>query len=404
MKCIKLSIFSSLAIIASLISASCSSDVETVAEESAVETTDDGTAQEEEVTTSPLITVTINNATKNTVTYSRAIQTDDEQAVDSMKFYIFREIDGVFYFYSNPDFTPDDDEITYSYSIYDDIYLLGETIQVLLVANDKVTVSEETDKDVLTLEEFKKSLATASVSTGDNVDVLVGGFPGSSSVTGFPMTATATNADDGNEEFEVTIAGVELEATLIRTMARIDIINYASNLTVTDVYVSNTPNKSYLFGQDELAEPTTSDDSGFEYVTLKALSAYFDELGDFITENDFASTDENTDVTTMEQVLYMYEQSYSGTYPTVYISYAIDNSEYAGTVGVAFSSYNVTRNYRYIIELAKDAKDTDSDGKQEVTFSADVTVTVTVDDWELGEAVEETLEFGTEDDTESEDE
>ena len=392
MKCIKLSIFSSLAIAASLISASCSSDVETVAEESAVKTTEDGTAIEEEVTTSPLITVTINNAAKNTVTYSRAIQTDDEKAVESMQFYIFmRADDGEYYYYGNPTFTANED-YTYTYSIYDDVYLLGETIQVLLVANDAVDVSEAEDKDVLTLDEFKEALATASVSTSDYVDALVGGFPGSSSETGFPMTATATDSY-GEKEFEVTITGVELDATLIRTMARIDIINYATNLTVTDVYVSNTPNKSYLFAQD--TEPTTS-----EYVTLKALSAYFDELGNFTTdedENNFVekeATDDDDDkyITTMKQVLYMYEQSCSDTYPTVFISYELENSDYAGTVGVPFSTMEtVERNHRYIIELAK--SDDTTDGANEVSFSADVSFTVSADDWELGDTVEENLEF-----------
>ena len=411
MKRIKLSIFSSLAIVASLISASCSSDVETVAEESAVETTDDGTALEEEVTTSPLITVTINNPSSNTVTYSRSeseIQTSDEKKVKDVKFYIFREIDDEFYYYGNPEFkyTADSDNstYTYTYSIYNDIYLLGETIQVLLVANDSVNLSDTENKiikDETSLDEFKKALASASVSSGDNVDVLVGDFPSGSSVTGFPMSATATvtDSDDDDEDesaFEVTLDGVELEATLVRTMARVDIRNYVTNLTITDVNVGNTPNKSFLFaqGDETYDEPTTSDDSSFEYVTLKALSAYYNSLEAFIiTNTSFVSTDATYGYTTLQQVLYMYEQSCTGTYPTVYISFAIDDTDYTGTVEVAFKEIDVIRNHRYIIRLGKEDGDDDSTTTISTTTSATLTFSVEVVDWEEGSTVEEVLTF-----------
>ena len=387
MKRIKLSIFSSLAIVASLISASCSSDVETVAEESAVETTDDGTAQEEEVTTSPLITVTINNAAKNTVTYSRSeIQTSDEkEIIGTPNFYIFMKgSDGTYYYHSSPTFEADEDDAAiYSYSV--DLDLIGETIQLLLLANDTPTIT--LTKGETTLYTFKKSLATASVSTGDNVDVLVGGFPSSDETTGFPMSTTAyytytlAGTDYETEEVPITTDGVELEATLVRTMARVDVINYATNLTVTDVYIYNTPNKSFLFKQDTLAEPTTSDDSDFEYVTLKALSPYYDDLEAFTTDNEYASTDEDTDITTMEQVLYMYEQSYSDTYPIVFITYDIDNTDNSGTVGVAFKEINVNRNYLYTIRLGKDDDD-DSEDPTTITFDAKVAFSISVEDWE----------------------
>ena len=410
MKRIKLSIFSSLALVASLISASCSSDVETVAEESAVETTDDGTALEEEVTTSPLITVTINNPSSNTVTYSRSeIQTSDEKDVKDVKFYIFREIDDEFYYYGNPKFTytadSDNSTYTYTYSIYDDIYLLGETIQVLLVANDSVNLSDTENKiikDETSIDDFKKSLASASVSSGDNVDVLVGDFPSGSSVTGFPMSATATVTDSDDDEdesaFEVTLDGVELEATLIRTMARVDIRNYVTNLTITDVTVGNTPNKSFLFaqGDETYDEPTTSDDSSFEYVTLKALSAYYNSLEAFIiTNTSFVSTDETYGYTDMQQVLYMYEQSCTGTYPTVYISFAIDDTDYTGTVEVSFGKegIDVIRNYRYIIRLGKEDGDDDSTTTISTTTSATLTFSVEVVDWEERITVEEVLTF-----------
>ena len=328
----------------------------------------------------------------------RDTQTDDETAIKSVNVYLFALSESVteassaadsdYTLLSTTTFTSDGDETftddgsgTVECAIDIDDEWIDKTIRALIVAND--TPSDEFTVGASTIADLTGALASATVTDGDHADVLVGKPADDSSVTGFPMAAEATYTDGTETTSYVTLGSetVELSASLVRTVARVDIRNSYDGLTVDYVYISGVANQSYLFAQSSQAAPTDA-----SYISLYPMTTYCDSDDDSIyTSWSFTSSSSEEETTTdgtasssadssstesddtedeyeaHEGEFYLYEQESSSTNcPTVYITFS--TSAGYGTVKVPFQSstgyVNVERNHRYIIVLGGEGEET----------------------------------------------
>ena len=319
----------------------------------------------------------------------RDTQTDDETAIKSVNVYLFALSESVteassaadsdYILLSTTTFTSDGDETftddgngTVECAIDIDDDWSEKTIRALIVAND--TPTDKFTVGTSTIADLTGALASATVSDGDHADVLVGN-PDDSSATGFPMAAEASYTDGTEKTSYVTLGSetVELSASLVRTVARVDIRNSYDGLTVDYVYISDVANQSYLFAQSSQAAP-----SGVSYIDLYPMTKYCDSGDDSIyTSWSFTSSSSEEETTTdssstesddtadeyeaHEGEFYLYEQESSSTYcPTVHITFS--TSAGYGTVKVPFKSstgyVNVERNHRYIIVLGGEEEET----------------------------------------------
>lgn len=312
----------------------------------------------------------------------------------------------------------DNGDATYSCSIPISSTDYEETVKLVMLANDEPTDELTTST---TLTSFLTSLASASVSDGSNCDLLVGepteclGTYSETDVTesgAFPMSATCIPTAGENYEttyntVKLTVMGGSVEATLVRTMARIDIENTVPNLSITGVWATNTPLSSYLFAQSSLDYPSTAGTG-----TIYALNyMYPNTSGVFTTALEYDSTVEDPETDNSENtyahVLYLYEAP-AGTSDddciTIIVTYAvtIGETEYEGRVDIPFATttksetdgttsteyIDCERNHLYSIQL----------GEYEEIEELLVTTMFVVDDW-TEEDIESTFDPGGTDST-----
>lgn len=373
-----------------------------------------------EETEQPQLSITVSTPAPEGVIYTRAeqIQDSEESAINTLNVYLFKSDtdqkqgsdDTHYKFFSKTTFkksgaesgkelTPSGQNTTCSMPI--DPTLFAQYVKIVLIANDD-PISPEQTKDNTTLEQFKQALATAVVTANKESDVLVGGDSKS-----FPMSVVVTDAQ------LMTPAGADISATLVRSMARIDIFNNTPNLTITNVVLTNTNNKSYLLGGDPVNVPGDASKISLtplkEYQTLLTSGIAYDDC----KEDEEAEEEEGEEEEEFEphvlaepsaddikkanchRAFYLYEQTVTDeeSSPVVTITYTVkvnDNTTLNGSVDVLFkkngSEYvNVKRNNLYTIQLG--------DGK--VLTAGKVTTQFVVDDWTVTD-IESGLNPGSE--------
>ena len=275
--------------------------------------------------------------------------------------------------------------------------LMGKYVRMAIVANDAPTDPGLT-VGTTNFNAFRSALATASLSTESGspslADLLVGSSENMTAdgATGFPMGAVV-----GSAATQFTAKGVSVEGvTLVRNVARIDICNYATDLVITSVKLTNANNKSYLFsGSSAVNVP-----SGQTAVTISPLAEYTTKIGETglaYTNKGESSDTEITDPTALKtlnthRAFYLYEQAVgsSTNSPVVTIEYKVGDGSKTGTIDVKFENTtdgtttyvaNVVRNHIYTIQL----------GDGGAISTGKVTATFTVEDWTEGETIDEEL-------------
>ena len=278
--------------------------------------------------------------------------------------------------------------------------LMGKYVRMAIVANDAPTDPGLT-VGTTNFNTFRSALATASLSTTSGspslADLLVGSSSDmtASGATGFPMGAIV-----GTAATQFTAKGVSVEGvTLVRNVARIDICNYATDLVITSVKLTNANNKSYLFsGSSAVNVP-----SGQTAVTISPLAEYLARIGEtglaYTNKEESSSDTEITDPAALKtlnthRAFYLYEQvvGSSANSPVVTIEYKVGDSSSSstGTIDVKFENTtdgtttyvaNVVRNHIYTIQL----------GDGGAISTGKVTATFTVEDWTEGETIDEEL-------------
>ena len=388
---------SMIAVLMSMAGTSCT-EADTAVGDDSEEGIETGTTVTTDEEVQATLTITVRTGTNDDIVVSRESQTENEKALVSLNVYLFtldssvdedEATDDDYIFDSSYTFTTDsDDESTLltdsgtgTYTCTIDVTdLVNETVKIALIGND--TPATAPTAGTTTLSEFKTVVYSVTASDAQHVDVLVG-YP-EDDATGYPMSAMAVDSSD-NEAVTLTSLGTNVEAELIRTMARVDVFNFVPNLSVTGVYVMNTPNSAYIFKQDSPASP---DDA--EFISLYAYSTYYDTYSEGVNYGSQTSTtDESTylvqgyddsfvddlkegytdeeyeearkDANTRHHVLYLNEQSVSSTdtSPVIAISYTIEeyNGGAEGLVYVYFQNsdteeyLNVTRNTLYLIQI-----------------------------------------------------
>lgn len=319
----------------------------------------------------------------------------EESAVNSLNVFLFKkdagDTDADYKYYDTYSFgtgqvngeLTDGGNGSKSCAIDIDKELMGATVKIALSANDKGTMTLE--KGTTTLDTFKKALATAVASNGDKADVLVGGEASKS----FPMSCLVSEAK------ELTSLGVDVEATLVRNVARLDIFNYTPNLKITAVRMENVNDKSCLFGaKGTLNVPATD----LNKIGLSPLKEFSDKLDAGLTyQTPDQETEESAREKNTHRVSYLYEQAVTdeGSSPVITIEYilSIAGEEQVGSVNVKFQKttepkdfVNVDRNTLYRIKLG--------DGKN--VGAGNVKAQFEVVDWIEGEDINSDLDPGTE--------
>ncbi len=274
--------------------------------------------------------------------------------------------------------------------------LMGKYVRMAIVANDAPT---EPTAGTTSFYDFRSALATASLSTTSgspsSADLLVGSSSDmkADGATGFPMGAIV-----GTAATQFTAEGVSVEGvTLVRNVARIDICNYATDLTITGVTLTNANNKSCLFGATTGVNVPSGQNTGG--VTISPLAEYLARIGDgglAYTNKEESSTTEITETAALKtlnthRAFYLYEQAVgsSANSPVVTIGYKVGDSSSSktGTIDVKFENTdgtyvdNVVRNHIYTIQL----------GDGGAVSTGKVTATFTVADWKEGETIDEEL-------------
>ena len=353
------------------------------------------------------------------------IQDDTEKAIKTVKVYLFKKDasgsseETAYKFHSTMSFaaTADDEKGVVKYTDNSDgTYtctkaipsdLMGANIKVAIVANDEAA-GVDTTVNTTTLYAFRTG-ALASVTSGVTVadgmyftaDTLVGGTQTGSpdmkgeGATGFPMACIPTDS------YDLTAMGKQITAELTRNVARIDICNYATDLTITGVELTQVNEKSYLFcgSNNTLNVPT-----GLSKITIKPMKEYADSLArdqklPYNTAKDEETSDDRETLIkalNTHRAFYLYEQA-AGTSatdcPKVTIKYSVksDSEEEAhtGSVDVCFKTtasgatnyVEVKRNYIYTIVL----------GDGGAVSQGSVKATFVVKDWLEGETVDEEL-------------
>lgn len=276
----------------------------------------------------------------------------DEAKLNRLDIYMFQkgsgDTDGDYTFYKKYSFFPrgttlngdneatwasDGSETTCYISVETD---MTGTFKFALVANEPISTSL-TNK---TLANFKETIATNIPKSYDAADKLV------DDMKNFPMTAeTEATAIEG--------ASIEISATLVRNVARIDICNLVPNLTVNEITLSNVNSTSYLF---EGTTPYTFSSS--TTINLNPIQEYTSNWTDGLLGT--TKEDGNT-----YRVFYLYEQTVNSSTnsPKITIKYSFTENETvkSGVVDVYFQDtestnnangfIDVQRNYRYRITL-----------------------------------------------------
>lgn len=289
---------------------------------------------------------------------------------------------------------------TYSYTEPLEDWMIGKYLKVLLVANEQelpVTLDGKYDGSGGTsLENFRllragKELASRA---DQRADVISGGaYTGDGDLTGgtyegIVMSGTAKKDTQTEEIYLQYPSSLELEATLTRIVARIDICLNKKKLTLKKAVIRTTAKQAYLFAQTTTAAP--GNDLLTDYPLLP-VSKYAELLGDgkpgVTYQNPASDTEEVTrDRNTLKHVFYLYEQVNDDlNCATVEVTYTLpdaDGVEQTGVLEIPFRKtttegkgdyVNTTRNHLYTVELG----DGSLDGK--------VTARIVVQDWEPNE-------------------
>lgn len=312
----------------------------------------------------------------------------DESTVNSLNVFLFKkdggDTDANYKYYNTYSFEAaglaDGGNGSKTCAIDIDKELMGATVKIALSANDKSAMALE--KGTTTLDAFKTALATAVANNDDKADVLVGGEANKS----FPMSCIVSEAQ------ELTSLGVDVKATLVRNVARLDIFNHTPNLKITAVKMSNVNNKSCLFGAENALNVPTTD---LNKIGLSPLKEFADKLdAGLIYQTPDQETEESARKSNTHRVSYLYEQAVTddASSPVVTIEYTLDvaGHEQAGSVEVKFqkstdqSFVNVERNTLYRIKLG--------DGSNVGTGS--VKAKFEVADWNLNEDINTDLDPG----------
>ena len=412
---------SMIAVLMSMAGTSCS-EADTIVGDDSEEGVETGTTVTTDEEVQATLTITVKTGTNDDIVVSRESQTENEKALVSLNVYLFtldssvdedEATDGDYIFYDSYPFTTDEDSAddstqllsdtgtgTYTCTI-DVTDLVNETVKIALIGNDTPATAPTADT---TLSEFKTVVYSVTASDAQHVDVLVG-YP-EDDATGYPMSAMAVDSSD-NEAVTLTSIGTNVEAELVRTMARVDVFNFVPNLSVTGVYVMNTPNSAYIFEQDSPASP-----DGAEFISLYAYSTYYetnttgestfivqDYDDSFVDDLDEGYTDDEyeearKDANTRPYVLYLNEQSVTSkdTSPVIAISYTIEeyNGGAEGLVYVYFQNsdteeyLNVRRNTLYLIQIG--------DGNSIESNVLTIQLEITGWEQETGESIEVTPE------------
>ena len=305
----------------------------------------------------------------------------DEAKVNSLKVYLFTK-DGVngteddYVLYKNYDF--DNSKIktiagNSQVSIAIESDFMGKTVKAVIIANDSPVLALTPKSTKLT--EFRKALASANVTTTSESDVLVGGANKS-----FPMSCVTG-------DINTTPNGNSVDATLVRSMARIDILNFAKDLYITSVKLTNVNNKSCLLGQADAGKLNIPSTGAMQKIELKPLTEYSAKITGTGFGYDVTHDAEGTEAickANKHRTFYLYEQEVKdeASSPKVTIEYIAKNAnkEKNGKIEVVFKKttdpkdwVNVKRNHIYTIQLGEEGKSI-LQGKMKVRFI--------VDDWD----------------------
>lgn len=292
---------------------------------------------------------------------------------------------------------------TYSYTEPLEDWMIGKYLKVLLVANEQelpVTLDGKYDGSGGTsLENFRllragKELASRA---DQRADVISGGaYTGDGDLTGgtyegIVMSGTAKKDTQTEEIYLQYPSSLELEATLTRIVARIDICLNKKNLKLKEAFLKNTARKACLFPQETVFAPG---DSLLTAYPLLPVSAYAEKLGadkEGVSYQPAAAEDEEAAVTrannTLKHVFYLYEQENSAaSCATVVVRFTLTDDageEQDGELEIPFRTVSaegtetyvpVTRNHLYTVELG----DGSLDGKTVISR-------LVVVDWEPNE-------------------
>ncbi len=355
----------------------------------------------------PKINITLKTPSPEGIVVKGSVEDEsDERTINYLNVYIFEEgsttNENNYTLYSTTKFTTDgsdgsiaftqgtDANSTTTCSLDIPAGLIGKKVRVGVIANDTPTV--EINKT--TLATFRTVLATATLTDEDgstegtqvSADALVGGDTKS-----FPMSAI-TDATAA-----LTPYGLDLSVELVRTVSRIDICNYAPDLIITSVQITNANESSCLnSGSGTVNEPGSLTRS----LTINPLKEYQTKLKKSNTVNGASIVgivyDDSSDAEGAEEIkkintqraLYLYEQSSSATTsPKVTIGYTVFDGTTAKTGEVTVSFYDganyvpAKRNYLYTIQLGDGS--TVSQGEVKATFK--------VAEWTEGETIDSDL-------------
>ena len=326
----------------------------------------------------PKISIKIQSPSLDNVLVTRALGTTivaepDEAAINKLNVYIFKktghngnEFDYTFF----KEYSFDASNLTDGgasaklCSVDIEPEIMNQTVRAAIVANDEptsVALSAST-----TLAAFREALATATVATGNTADDLVGGTNKS-----FPMSCVT-------DDINTTPNGNSVDATLVRSMARIDILNLAKDLYITSVKLTNVNTKSCLLGQAEDGELNIPSTGTMQKMELKPLTKYSAKLTGAGLGYDATHDTEGTEAirkANKHRVFYLYEQEVKDetSSPKVTIEYIAKNAkkEKNGKIEVVFKKtkdwVNVKRNHIYTIQLGEEGKTILKD-KMKVSF------------------------------------
>ena len=356
----------------------------------------------------PKINITLKTPSPEGIVVKGSVADEsDERTINYLNVYIFEEgsttNENNYTLYSTTKFTVDgedgikftqgeDANGTTTCSLDIPAGLIGKKIRVGVIANDTPAVS-----DKMTLATFRTVLATATLTDEDgetdgtqvSADALVGGDTKS-----FPMSAI-TDATDA-----LTPYGLDLSVELVRTVSRIDICNYAPDLIITSVQITNANESSCL---NSGSGTGVNEPSATRSLTINPLKEYQTKLKKSNTvygasivgivyddSSDASGTVEEIKKINTQRALYLYEQSSSSTTsPKVTIGYTVYDGTTAKTGEVTVSFYNGTdyvpakRNYLYTIQLGDGS--TVSQGEVKASFK--------VAEWTEGETIDSDLDL-----------
>ncbi len=336
----------------------------------------------------PKISIKIQSPSLDNVLVTRAVGTTivaepDEAAINKLNVYIFKktghngnEFDYTFF----KEYSFDASSLTAGgasaklCSVDIEPEIMNQTVRAALVANDDPTSVTLTNST--TLADFRSALATATVATGNTADDLLGGTNKS-----FPMSCVTG-------DINTTPRGNNVDATLVRSMARIDILNFAKDLYITSVKLTNVNNKSCLLGKADAGKLNIPTAGTMPKIELKPLTEYSAKITGVDFGYDATHDAEGTEAirkANKHRVFYLYEQEVKdkASSPVVEIEYTAKNAKVTkkGKLTVKFCKttdpndwVNVKRNHIYTIQLGEEGKSV-LQGEMKVRF--------VVDDWNV---------------------